>query len=1469
LMWSNDAAMASMEHVLMVSDAALLEQYASSQDAEAFAELFRRYAGLVYGTCLRVTRSRDDAEDVAQECFLELARRAGSITSSLPGWLHAVARCRSVDALRKAASRRHYEEQAATRAQEDPGPAWAEIAPHVDHALDELPERLRLPIILHYLEGHSQSDVASELSVSQPTVSRRLDKGVAELRRRLRAAGVIASVAVLARLLADNAATAAPDTLMVSLGKMAISGVGQTASGVGASVSAGGTGASPFLPAALAGTMGGKIALAVVAGAIVLAGALALRHRPTPTSRVAASHATAHEPRLADHETTGGAPARQRTDGRPRPTPVVRSAPVASPARAVGPAAPKPPAGATDKEILEALTAKAAATDEYRWKLERKPVTRDEAYTTEAWYEGPDQGRVDLRLGGGPSEWSDCVIQGEDVYSIEPSLCQARKLGRWVPEWRTVWSSLGSIGPLFLTAHELKRSGRVEVKGTETVAGVTCYVVSMWPAWAWAMGSLPFEEDDFVAFIPQTASRTHSRLWVEAETGMVRRYQVLLSGHLRSTREVTETQQVNGLAFPAAIKDTFYPTGAVATGRITGVTPTSGPARATLASRLPANWLVADETLTIAQARRQLKARPDDANVHFTLGHLYADAGRHEEAVPEFRRAAELAPQSPTPLAALGASLRQGRKRDLEGAVSAFRQALALAGDDAWQIREQLAGALSEAGKTDEAIGEYRTLAKAGPPLSGSDYWALASLLAGKGDFEGAYQVAVGTPAALLGPASLSPLWIVRWAGQSNHLDDLRVRAEKAVAQAPESALARLLLAAVLEAQGNDQEALKTLKAAALGRLMDDQVDEMATFSLAWRLGDEDLAAAAQRAAIEQAIKTGNGWHAAYAFWILDRPERVKAFVHEVGALYEKANDVQRRTDIVAMASDAAKYSDLLVVDADSMADPQDMTAGECALAGAIELAPRTPSPPIGADPLMSGRFFGSIEAAQMTQAAQKADKMRQHGARCLERAVEQVPGDAALWALLGEFRWDRKEWQGAAEAYQRAAAADANEIEYPARAAFARARLGECEQALEVGRKGIQPWADEWSAKVFMATLEMDCGQPAAAREALAAVYASPELDEFHRDSVGDLLVRCDERIGDLDQAEAVLKQLIQDNPDLSVLFGFGGRLVGMYERQGQLDQAEAMLKQFIEQSPDASKLSGWTQLIEFYGRHGRRDEGYALAKRLLAQKQDEATRNSVEQAVRTMFDKDANAVAAAAEADLAAHPDDLGTIVLAAIAFETPGRLKDAVALFRKAAEATKNPDLWVETADLAHIFGENALVAEALGRALELKPGDKDLRARYARAAAAQGDTAPAKALAAEMQATAGQSWASWRATADMFLVAQLWDDALKAAELALALAPQGDEKTRIGIELLAGRAYAGKRDDDEAMRRLIPILGRAEDSAVLRDAADALVGLYLARGERDQAIATLSDLRARAAAAALRQWVDQRLKEIAGE
>jgi len=61
----------------------------------------------------------------------------------------------------------------------------SERAVAIRRAACELPLRLRAPVLLHYVEGMSYRDVAKALGTSLSTVSRRIAKALAVLKRRL------------------------------------------------------------------------------------------------------------------------------------------------------------------------------------------------------------------------------------------------------------------------------------------------------------------------------------------------------------------------------------------------------------------------------------------------------------------------------------------------------------------------------------------------------------------------------------------------------------------------------------------------------------------------------------------------------------------------------------------------------------------------------------------------------------------------------------------------------------------------------------------------------------------------------------------------------------------------------------------------------------------------------------------------------------------------------------------------------------------------------------------------------------------------------------------------------------------------------------------------------------------------------------------------------------------------------------
>ena len=73
------------------TDEIQLQDWIRTRDADAFNELARRYSGIVFGACLRITGNRAEAEDATQECFETLARIQEVPRTPIGAWLHRVA----------------------------------------------------------------------------------------------------------------------------------------------------------------------------------------------------------------------------------------------------------------------------------------------------------------------------------------------------------------------------------------------------------------------------------------------------------------------------------------------------------------------------------------------------------------------------------------------------------------------------------------------------------------------------------------------------------------------------------------------------------------------------------------------------------------------------------------------------------------------------------------------------------------------------------------------------------------------------------------------------------------------------------------------------------------------------------------------------------------------------------------------------------------------------------------------------------------------------------------------------------------------------------------------------------------------------------------------------------------------------------------------------------------------------------
>lgn len=164
-----------------------LMQRVASGDAHAFEELYRRHRRGAFLAARKLGASPELAEEVVQDAFLSLWRRAGSYRSergSVAAWLGTIVRNRVTDAWRRAGARpvavpqEHVSEHAAA-----PVP---ELAPDerlaVRALVGGLPADQRSAVVLSYFGGMTHEQIAAASSTPLGTVKGRLRLGLQKLR---------------------------------------------------------------------------------------------------------------------------------------------------------------------------------------------------------------------------------------------------------------------------------------------------------------------------------------------------------------------------------------------------------------------------------------------------------------------------------------------------------------------------------------------------------------------------------------------------------------------------------------------------------------------------------------------------------------------------------------------------------------------------------------------------------------------------------------------------------------------------------------------------------------------------------------------------------------------------------------------------------------------------------------------------------------------------------------------------------------------------------------------------------------------------------------------------------------------------------------------------------------------------------------------------------------------------------------
>ncbi len=153
-------------------------QRARRSDTQAFESLYRLHVDRVYGLCLRMTGNTSEAEDCAQEAFIQAWRQLDRFRgdSSFGTWLHRIAVNAVLGRMRK--SRREQDRLRAIAETDSGPPAVGDSSGlrDLEQAMQELPSGARHVFVLHAVYGYSHDETGEMLGIASGTSKAQLHR---------------------------------------------------------------------------------------------------------------------------------------------------------------------------------------------------------------------------------------------------------------------------------------------------------------------------------------------------------------------------------------------------------------------------------------------------------------------------------------------------------------------------------------------------------------------------------------------------------------------------------------------------------------------------------------------------------------------------------------------------------------------------------------------------------------------------------------------------------------------------------------------------------------------------------------------------------------------------------------------------------------------------------------------------------------------------------------------------------------------------------------------------------------------------------------------------------------------------------------------------------------------------------------------------------------------------------------------
>jgi len=174
-----------------------------AEEPDAAERLVERFGDRVYRLAMRITGSKEDAEEAAQDALWTAARKIGMFKgeSAFGSWIYRItanaayqklrtrrqksAEIAMDDVLPSLDDERHFEPMDDWANRVDERALQGELRQVLQDAIDGLPDEYRTALVMHDVEGLSNPDIAETLGISLPAVKSRVHRSRLYVRKRL------------------------------------------------------------------------------------------------------------------------------------------------------------------------------------------------------------------------------------------------------------------------------------------------------------------------------------------------------------------------------------------------------------------------------------------------------------------------------------------------------------------------------------------------------------------------------------------------------------------------------------------------------------------------------------------------------------------------------------------------------------------------------------------------------------------------------------------------------------------------------------------------------------------------------------------------------------------------------------------------------------------------------------------------------------------------------------------------------------------------------------------------------------------------------------------------------------------------------------------------------------------------------------------------------------------------------------